>query len=148
MNRFREKGIVRGVEGGQAVIVVEPADKASCGGCCACGLGANPELRLPAEGEIREGDEVTLEVITPSRVVSALLVFALPFAGLLVGYSAARAALFVLHVGAGTAGNWITGLAAIAGFVASFLVAAWYDRRWRAVHGQPIRIVEVRHPSR
>jgi len=147
MNHLREKGVVRSIENSQAAIVVEPTDKGSCGSCCACGLGASPVLHLPATGDISEGDEVTLEVSTPSRIVSALLIFALPFAGLLLGYLAARGVLALLNVAPGPPANWITGVASIAGFFASFLVAGWYDRRWRAVHGEPIRIVEVRHPN-
>jgi len=123
------------IEQAGAVLAVTPADEQRCGSCCACGSGERrTELRLKDAPELRVGDTVTVEVIFPSVILSAVLVFVMPLAGAFIVWLITS---FLVDTG------WIKGVAAAAGFIASFVVAAFYDRRWRARHGAGVRIVDV-----
>jgi len=143
----RERGIIREVDGDQAVVAVEPSDEARCRTCGACGGSHESVVRLPNTLDLSEGDEISLEIEMASPLTSALLVFGLPFAGAVVGFVLAKGVLALFSVSAAPSAKWIVGLACVGGFVSSFAVSAWYDRRWRARHQSPVRIVEVRRKS-
>ena len=123
------------IEESGAVLAVTPADEKRCGSCCACGSGdRRTELRVKDTRELRVGDTVTVAVTFPSVILSAVLVFVMPIAAAFVVWLIAS---FLVEAG------WIKGVAAAAGFIASFAVAGLYDRRWRARHGEGLRIVDI-----
>ena len=129
------------VEGDEVVLRVQPVDSSRCGSCRACSAaGACRELRVSNAQAFAEGDAVTVEIALPARMTSALLLFAAPFAVALVGWLAAAGILRL--VAPGHDGDAVPTLAAVAGFVAVFVLAGWYDRRWRKRHGG-VTIVHV-----
>ena len=137
----RETGVVAQVEGDEVVLRVEPADSSRCGSCHACSAaGACRQLRVANTQALAEGDAVTVQIALPARMMSALLLFAAPFGGLLAGWLVATGILRL--VAPSHDGDAIPTLAAVAGFVATFVLAGWYDRRWRRRHGG-VTIVRV-----
>ena len=143
MTPHRERGIVRGTEGDAVVVVIAPSDEARCRTCGACGGSGESMVHLPNTLDLEEGDEIVVDVETPSALTSALLVFALPFAGAGIGYVLSKGGLALFGASASAAARWVIPLACGAGFVSSFAVSAWWDRRWRRRHGNPVTIVGV-----
>lgn len=85
-----QRGVVRRIEGGRAVVAVAGA---ACGGCahaggCVAGRLATPAahlLTLPADAALAVGDEVRLTQPERSVTLSALLGYLFPALALLVG---------------------------------------------------------------
>ncbi len=143
MKIVREQGVVEGVEGGKAEVLMEPAAPGSCNGCraCAVGLGEVRRLKVDAPEGLESGSKVVVEVALPSVYVGILLLFVLPIAGLLVGglIGEAIANRFAAEDGTET----VAVVAGIAGFGMGLLVGYLGGRKIRAGMPEP-RIVEVR----
>jgi len=82
---MRETGIVQAIEGGEALVKLRR--HAACLGCRACSLSSSGDMTIKAiaQGEVKPGDEVTLEIDSASIVKAIALVYILPSIAFIVG---------------------------------------------------------------
>ncbi len=86
----QETGAVMRLEGGKAAVRIRSEPSEACAGCKACHARGGGDFLLWIDADdIKEGDQVTVEVPVPGPWRAILLVFALPLvflmAGVLVG---------------------------------------------------------------
>ena len=82
---MREKGIVRAIEGGEAVVSLKR--HSACPGCKACSVSSNGDITIKAAiaGQVKAGDEVTLEIDSSSMIKAIVLVYLLPAVFFIIG---------------------------------------------------------------
>ncbi len=141
----QETGTVMRLEDGKAAIRIRSEPSEACGGCKACRARGGGEFLLWLDADdLKEGDQVTVEVPVPGPWRAILLLFALPLA------------FFVTGILIGSEWTWfqeMTGLGADAaaavlgvGFVPAALVPAHLaDRRFRR-RCRP-RVIDVKRPK-
>jgi len=155
---MRETGTVLAIQGDRAAIQVRRAPQTSagqaprlrsgqaagkaCRGCTACRPMGNQGLVLwVAAKNLKEGDEVTVEVPLPNPWHGIGLVFALPLAALVAGLAIGNAWTgwqTAVRLGPEAAGIMLGGALALS----AFGLARLYERRFDRRH--PPRVVEVR----
>ncbi len=132
---MREEGIVVGIKDRLARVRLRPGPE--CGRCCACSaLGGNDrELEIESDLPLEVGSRVAVEIAQGTPWLSALLLFALPLAGLVAG---------VLLGAQWDAAPLLLGFGLL---VALFAVAAIVDRTIVRKRIKPPAIVEVLTPD-
>ena len=139
---MRETGTVLAIQGDRAAIQVRRAAGKACRGCTACRPMGNQGLVLwVAAKNLKEGDEVTVEVPLPNPWHGIGLVFALPLAALVAGLAIGNAWTgwqTAVRLGPEAAGIILGGALALA----AFGLARLYERRFDRRH--PPRLIEVR----
>ena len=107
---MKEKGTVRRLEAGAAVIEIVPPD--ACTKCCSCSAAKPKRVRIDGSNmpEVAVGDTVTVEIDTSSMMKVYLMIYALPLlvfvCALLGAYAVTDSP--VLSFTAGLAGTAIT----------------------------------------
>ena len=143
---MRETGTVIAIQGDRAAIQVRRAAGEACRGCTACRPMGNQGLVLwVAAKNLKEGDEVTVEVPLPNPWHGIGLVFALPLAALVAGLAIGNAWTgwqTAVRLGPEAAGIILGGALALA----AFGLAQLYERRFDRRH--PPRLIEVRCADR
>ena len=138
---MRETGVVKDVRRGAIVVEVNPADDRLC---CACGMqqscerGPAHSLTIPYEGDISVGQAVEVDLPMPSPVLSSLIVFLVPVAGLLAGYGVGWAFAHVVRAVPETA---TVVVATVLGLILSVATAVFCERAWRRRHPASVRPV-------
>ena len=131
---MQEKGTVAEVMGNRATVRIRHVRGPACQGCTACRPfgGGTFALEVEAEG-LAPGDEVVIDVPTPSPWRAVVLLFGTPLAAL-VGGLVAGASWTRLQgwLGFGPEGTGLA-LGTVLG-IAAFVAAAIEDRRFRNRH--------------
>lgn len=131
---MREEGTIVGIQGRLARVRMRPSTE--CGTCCACSaLGSGErELEIETALPVVVGSRVAVEIPRGSPWLSAVLLFVLPLAGLILG--------LVVGVQArmGDAGALVFGFGLL---VALFGLAAAIDRAVVRKRVGPPTILEV-----
>lgn len=142
--RVQEAGTVVRLEGGRAGIRIQHDRGPACHGCTACRpLGGDDFLLWVNAGDLRPGDEVTVEIPLPSAWRGIGMVLALPLAALMAGVIGGSAWTGLQRwtgLGPDTAGFALGGCLALA----ALLAARLWDRRF-ARRYQP-RVIDTRRP--
>lgn len=141
--RVREKGVVRSVKEGSAVVQVLRGEESACASCGLCSRdGESSIVVVDARPSLAAGDGVIIEIDTPSPYAAAWLLFGQPLAlliaGILAGLRLGRA------IFAQTPYTELTAvLAAVLLVSANYLAVRWLDRRVFSVRRARARIVEI-----
>jgi len=85
-----EKGKIVNIDSNKVVVQMEAGSQCQqCGAKHACaGMGGLVrQIEIPANNNVKIGEQVTISYMSQSRVISAVLVFLLPVFFLIAGYS-------------------------------------------------------------
>ena len=115
--RLAHRGVVRAIDGNDALVAVDTGGCGSCSHGSRCGLGhlaagrAATVLRVPAQGGVRAGDTVRVSVPLRALTIAAVLGYVLPALFLLVGAGVGHAAGSDLSAALGAAGGFFGAMA-------------------------------------
>ncbi len=114
------RGVIRRIEGGKAVVVMETGGCSSCGHGSSCGIGKMASgrpatlLTLPAGPEFQPGDLVSIALSESRLTLSALMGYLFPAFAMLLG----------AWLGATLDGSdGATALGAVAGFLGALAIS-------------------------
>ena len=138
---MKEHGLVIEADGQTACVVLSKS--ANCANCNACCIGKDKNVITAVDNSIKagKGDRVIVEVSDTQAMKSALLVFGLPIAALVLGVLVFNS--LVQNFGLGSLSGVVAGTAGGIFLLLAFVGIHRYDRYLRAENRHNLRIVQI-----